>query len=210
MDDEPKEALEPFDFVSNRLCLDFSNTLHDRGTSTPRDHFSTYSDLVRWSQAAGILLPEETQILLEEAVHYPVEATLVLQEAIVLRETMYRIFSAIVREVAPVTADMQALNAAYAEAMSRACIVQKGDGFVWDWNGKETALERMMWDIVRSAAELLVSEELSLMRECAGEDCGWLFLDTSKNHSRRWCDMKSCGNRAKVGRHYERTRRKQA
>ena len=92
---EPKEALEPFDFVSNRLCLDFTNTLHDRGTSTPRDHFHTYSDLAWWSQAAGILLPEETQLLLEEAKLHPTEAAQVLQKAIILRETMYRIFSAI-------------------------------------------------------------------------------------------------------------------
>ena len=206
---EPKEAVEAFDFVSNRLCLDFSNTLHDRSTSMPRDHFSTYSDLARWSQAAGILQPEETQILLEEAAGHPAEAAQVLQEAIALRETMYRIFSAIVREETPELVDLQVLNAAYAEAMSKACVVLKGDGFVWDWDGKETALERMVWDIVRSAVELLVSAELPLLHECAAEDCGWLFLDTSKNHSRRWCDMKSCGNRAKVGKHYERTKRKQ-
>jgi predicted RNA-binding Zn ribbon-like protein len=207
---EPKEAVEAFDFVSNRLCLDFSNTLHDRNTDMPRDHFSTYSDLVWWSQAAGILTSEETQLLLEEAQRHPVNAARVFQKAVTLREAIYRIFSAIGREDSPEVVDLQVLNTAYAEAMGRACVVQKGDSFAWDWGGKETALDRILWDIVRSAAELLVSEELHLLRECAAEDCGWLFLDTSKNHSRRWCDMKSCGNRAKVGRHYERTKRKQS
>ncbi len=207
---EPEEVAEPFDFVGNHLCLDFSNTLHDRNTSTARDHFTTYSDLARWSQAAGILSPEETQLLLEEAKRHPAEATQVLQKAIDLRETLYRIFSAIASEDSPEATDLQALNAAFTEAMSRACIAQKEEGFTWDWNGKETALERMVWQIARSAAEFLVSAELPLTRECAANDCSWLFLDTSKNHSRRWCDMKSCGNRAKVGKHYERTRRKQA
>jgi predicted RNA-binding Zn ribbon-like protein len=205
-----EKSVEAFDFNGNRLCIDFSNTLHDRTTSTPRDHFSNYSDFAWWSQAAGILQPEETQLLLEEAKRHPAEAAQVLQKARALRETLYRIFSAITREDTVESADLQALNAAYAGVMSRACIVQSEDGFTWDWKGKETALERMIWDIVRSAAELLVSEELHLLHECAAEDCGWLFLDTSKNHSRRWCDMKGCGNRTKVGRHYERTRKKQA
>jgi predicted RNA-binding Zn ribbon-like protein len=205
---ESKEPVEAFNFAANRLCLDFTNTLHDRGTALQRDHFSTYADLAWWSQAAGILQSEETQLLLEEAKIHPTEAAQILQKAITLRETMYRIFSAIVREDTPEATDLQALNAAYAEAMSRACIIPKGNAFTWDWQGKETALERMVWDIVRSAAELLVSTELHLLHECAAEDCGWLFLDTSKNHSRRWCDMKGCGNRAKVGRHYEKTQRK--
>jgi predicted RNA-binding Zn ribbon-like protein len=207
--DQLEQAIEPFDFNSNRLCLDFANTLHDRPTSTPRDHFNTYSDLVWWSQAAGILLPEETQILLAEARRRPAKATQVLQDAIFLRETLYRIFSSIYREYAPTMEDLHALNATYVEAMSKACIIQKENGFAWDWNGKETALERMLWDIARSAAELLVSTELHLLRECAADDCGWLFLDISKNHSRRWCDMKGCGNRAKVGKHYERVKQKQ-
>jgi predicted RNA-binding Zn ribbon-like protein len=205
--DERNEPVEAFNFVGNRLCLDFTNTLHDRNTSIERDHINNYKDLVTWSQAAGILTPEETRSLLEEAKRHPENGALALQQAIVLREAMYRIFSAIVMEDTPEAVDLQMLNAAYEEAMGRACVVQKGNSFAWDWNGKETALDRITWDIVRSAAELLVSEELSLLRECASEDCGWLFLDTSKNHSRRWCDMKGCGNRAKVGRHYERTKR---
>ena len=207
---EAKDQVEPFNFVGNRLCIDFCNTLHDRNTSMQRDHFGAYSDLVWWSEAAGILLPEETQRLLEEAKRHPAEAKLVLQRAVVLREAIYRIFSAIAREDAPEAEDLQILNTVYAEAMSRACVVQKGSSFVWEWSGKEMALDRILWDIARSAAELLVSEELALLHECAAEDCGWLFLDTSKNHTRRWCDMKNCGNRAKVGRHYERTRRKQS
>jgi predicted RNA-binding Zn ribbon-like protein len=205
---ESKEPVEAFNFVSNRLCLDFSNTLHDRNTETPRDHFNTYADLVWWSKEANILGAEETQLLLEEAQRHPEEAALVLRDAVALREAIYRIFAALVGENSPEDADLQILNTAYAEAMGRACIVQKGDIFSWDWKGKETALERMLWDIIRSAAELLVSQDLPLVRECASEDCGWLFLDSSKNHSRRWCDMKGCGNRAKVGRHYEKTQRK--
>ena len=87
--------------------------------------------------------------------------------------------------------------------MAQVCVVPKEGSFAWDWLNKEQALDRMLWVVARSAADLLVSGELDTVRVCAGEDCNWLFLDTSKNRSRRWCDMKSCGNRAKVRKHYK-------
>jgi len=65
-------------------------------------------------------------------------------------------------------------------------------------------LERINWLIVRSAADLLTSDKLHDVRACSAEDCRWLFLDISKNHSRRWCDMETCGNQAKARRHYRR------
>jgi predicted RNA-binding Zn ribbon-like protein len=55
--------------------------------------------------------------------------------------------------------------------------------------------------VARSAAELLQSEELGRVRRCDGEDCRWLFLDTSRSRNRRWCDMADCGNTAKVRRY---------
>ena len=74
-----------------------------------------------------------------------------------------------------------------------------------DWTPE--AVSAMQLDTMdRSAAELLTSPDLPLVRECAGYDCGWLFMDTTKNRSRRWCDMATCGNRAKGRRHYERRR----
>jgi predicted RNA-binding Zn ribbon-like protein len=68
------------------------------------------------------------------------------------------------------------------------------------------ALDRMLWPLAHSAAELLASSERARVRLCEGEDCGWLFLDTSRNGARHWCDMKDCGNRAKVRRFRERQR----
>ncbi len=73
-------------------------------------------------------------------------------------------------------------------------------GYAWTWADDPNALDRMLWPLVRSAAELLVTGDLSRVRVCGGERCGWLFVDTSKNRSRRWCDMQDCGNVAKVRR----------
>ncbi len=196
-----------FEFTGNHLCLDFTNTVNDRSTS-PRELLNSYSDLVLWSQEAQILTEEEAGRLREEATHRREEAQKVLQRAIDLREGLYRIFFAAARGSSPEKSELSTLNTEFSEAMSRACIVPTKDSFALDWIDKEKALDRMLWTIVRSAADLLTSKGLDDVRVCAADDCRWLFLDTSKNHSRRWCDMKSCGNRAKVRKHY--TQKKQS
>jgi predicted RNA-binding Zn ribbon-like protein len=145
----------------------------------------------------------EAERLLVQVAGNTEEAGAVLLRARDLREVMYRIFLAIAEEVTPTETDLHALNAALARAMAHARIVPHDGGFAWDWGGDESELDRLLWPIVRSAADLLTSSELDAVRVCAADDCSWLFLDTSKNHTRRWCSMKSCGNRAKARRHYK-------
>ena len=196
-----------FEFTGNHLCLDFTNTVQDRFTS-PRELLNSYNDLVLWSQEAQILTEGEAWHLREEANSRRKEAGVVLQRAIDLREALYRIFLAVARGSSPEKSELSTLNTEFSEAMHRACIVPEKDSFTLDWTDKEKALDRMLWTIARSAADLLTSEGLHDVRVCAADDCRWLFLDTSKNHSRRWCDMKSCGNRAKARKHY--TQKKQS
>src|SRR3989304_2884090 len=103
--------------------------------------------------------------------------------------------------------ELSVLNAVLGEAMARLRVVRQGDEFTWEWEGMEASHEAMLWPLARSAAELLTSEDHHRLGQCADErGCGWLFLDMSKNHSRRWCDMEDCGNRAKAMRHYRRER----
>ncbi len=86
-----------------------------------------------------------------------------------------------------------------------------GGGFAWEWDAGGDVLARPLWALARSAADLLTSPRLSRVRECPGEDgCGWLFLDTSKNGSRRWCSMQGCGSRAKARRYAGRRRGRSA
>jgi hypothetical protein len=85
-------------------------------------------------------------------------------------------------------------------------LAPSGDSFVWEWHEADGALELPIWIVAQSASDLLVSSELGRVRECAGERCDWLFLDASRNRSRRWCDMAACGNRAKAQRNYARRR----
>jgi len=191
-----------FDFSGNHLCLDFTNTLHDRA-STPHELLNSYNDLMQWSQEAGILSESEAERLCTEAIHLPEEAEQVRRQALELRDAIYAIFYAQLYYSTPEEDDLAILNRWLARAMAKASISSTGNGFTWDWKPEEVALERVLWPIARLAAELLTSGELASVKMCAADNCGWLFLDTSKNHTRRWCDMKSCGNRAKAKRHYK-------
>lgn len=189
------------------LCLDFANTLDWHASDHPEERLNSYSDLVAWSERAGLLTAPEAQRLLRRAEGHPADATGVLKSAIALREVIYRIFSAVAHGRAPEAVDLVSLNAALPEALCRSRIVRLEDKFTWDWADVEDALDCMLWPVAWSAADLLTSEDVHRVGECADDrGCGWLFLDLSRNHSRRWCDMKDCGNRAKARRHYERKR----
>src|SRR6266516_3248759 len=186
---ETIEQAPAFDTTpGNWLCLDFTHTLDSRYDAHPRELLKDYSDLVLWGKYVHILKADEARSLCEEATNHPVEA--------------------IAADASPQEDDLATLNAALSEAMSHTRIVPKDGSFAWDWAGREIDLNSILWQVVRSAADLLTDEELDDVRACAAEDCRWLFVDTSKNRSRRWCDMKTCGNRSKARRHYE--RKKQA
>ncbi len=201
------EQRHDFEFSSGRLCLDFINTLGDRPEEQPKEEeLHSYADLVAWGEAAGALSGEEAASLLREAVRRPTEATETFTGTIALREAMYRVFSAITTDAAPPEGDFARLNGAIRDAMARSRFAPAGEHFTWDWERDPAALDGMLWPVAWSAAELLTSEELGRVHECAGTDCSWLFVDMSKNGSRRWCEMRSCGNRAKARRHRERQR----
>jgi predicted RNA-binding Zn ribbon-like protein len=194
--------------LSPRLCLDFANSLEGRLTDQPRESLTHYAALVTWGQRAGILANDTAQRLAREAARRPAAAAVVFERGGALREAIYRIFSAVAHQCSPQTADLDLLNAVLGEALAALRIIPTPDGFIWGWTCDTRRLDRLLWPIAQSAADLLTSGELRAVRECAAPTCGWLFLDTSRNHSRRWCDMKACGNRAKARRHYE--RKKQA
>jgi predicted RNA-binding Zn ribbon-like protein len=199
--------IQQFDDVpGNWLCLDFTHTLLDRYNAQRRDLMNSYSDLLAWGVYAHFLQEEEARQLFHIAEQHPQVASKTLNNAVSLREAIYRIFYTISDDSTPHQDDMALLNTALAQAMSHACIVPTGDSFSWEWsaNSDVEKLERISWLIVRSAADLLTSDKLHDVRACAAEDCRWLFLDISKNHSRRWCDMETCGNQAKARRHYSR------
>ncbi|HEY7349113.1 MAG TPA: CGNR zinc finger domain-containing protein [Ktedonobacterales bacterium] len=194
------------DLVGGRLCLDFINTADSHASDHPEEHLTSYAELVAWSQRTNILSEEEGQLLLAEAAQRPIDALAILQEAGVFREVLFRIFLAALAGKTPGTDDLVIFNNTRAQALSRSEIAPTASGFAWHWKVSKQTLGWMLWPVALSAAELLLSPDLKQVRECSSPDCGWLFLDTSKNHTRRWCTMESCGNRDKARRHYQRKR----
>jgi predicted RNA-binding Zn ribbon-like protein len=203
----PAVSAEPFTFNSGRLCLDFANTIRGRPLSDRVELLSTYADLLSWARHATILTPGETAALAEEAARRPDAAERALGRARSLREAIYALFSARAAGLPAPEADIRTLNIWIGRSFSRSGLSASGGRFEWGWPGVAPDLERPSWWATRSAADLLTSSMITFVRECAGYDCGWLFIDTTKNRSRRWCDMSTCGNRAKGRRHYERRRR---
>ena len=201
--------------VGGRLCLDFINTVDGRKTDSPRnesrsivlgDKLTEYSDLVEWSRHAGIVTPTEAQRMIQASKRNTREARDVLDRAIALREALYRICKAIMTGRRPQALDLETMNDELLRARTHERLTHEANGFTWEWVGTEAALDRMLWSIAHSAAELLTTADSSRLRECSGEECGWLFEDTSRNRSRQWCDMQDCGNLAKVRRYRTRLR----
>lgn len=193
-----------FDLDANWLCLDFVNT---RGLASG-EHLAGYADLLAFADQSGLLTPAEADRLHAEAERDAEAAEAVLRRAIALREALRRVFSALAAGQDPPAEDLESLNANLAISLAHAClrpVPPPGSGYAWGWQGQ--ALDAPIWPIARSAADLLTDDQQrARLRECNAADCAWLFLDTSKNHTRQWCSMRSCGNREKARRHYQRLR----
>ena len=189
-----------------KICLDFANTADRQAGDQPKETLEGYAGLVSRAVQTGVLDDRAAGGLLEKAARRPEEAQGTYHRAIDLREAIYRVFSSIARNTAPAEDDLAALNAALPEAMAHLRLVLVEGRFEWDWIEDATSLDRVIWPVVRSAALLLTSETLPRVGVCANSDCGWLFIDVSRNKSRKWCDMKDCGNRAKAKRFYHRNK----
>lgn len=172
-----------FKFLGGHPALDFINTVGGRTHASvhrytiDRERLESVRDLDAWLAQAKLRGRTD------------------LDRAIELREALYRIFVAAVGQRRPETKDVAILNGALA-----------GQRLTFQGPTASFTADDPLTQIARAAAELLTSPEISRVRVCGGESCGWLFLDTSRNRSRQWCDMSDCGNVAKVRRFRDRLR----
>jgi predicted RNA-binding Zn ribbon-like protein len=218
-----------FDLSGGIACLDFANTI-SRSLPVEQEQVNRYEDLVAFARQAGLVSDELAAQLRERAAARPEEAEAIRRRAVALREALFRVFAAVAADAVPPADDLAHLNREMSTALAQLRVDRPGRGrpgldpgvrsgahededeaaFAWTWAEPSSHLDAPLWPLTRQAAELLVGPGLERVRECAAGDCRWLFVDTSKNRSRRWCDMKSCGNRAKVRRFYHRKREVQA
>ncbi len=190
------------------LSLNFANTLAWQESDRPVERLADYPALVDWAAERGVLTPLLARRLRARAQREPVQARAALEAARGVRDTVYRLFAPLARGEAPAETALARFNQLLAPVQTRALITRRDGGYVWSWHDEPVTLDMVLWPILRSAAELLTTPYwLERMGQCADDrGCAYLFLDQSRNRSRRWCDINDCGNRAKQRRYVRRHR----
>lgn len=198
------ETATAFDIGAGELCLDLINTLNGRATPSPREQLTDYDAVLRLAGQGEALTPERTAQLRAAALRDAVQANALAARTRAFREALYGVFEAVLHGWAVQADDLRLVNDEVRGAMARVELIPAPDRFRWTVGAATPDLAEPLWMFARSAFELLLSPDLGRVRVCANHECGWLFLDLSRNRSRKWCDMSSCGNRAKVRRFRER------
>jgi|ERR1700687_4672809 len=194
------------EFVGGSLALDFANTVGGAHTAPTHEHLVEYADLAEFGRMAGYLPASQTRRLIDEASRQPARAAAVLRRTYSLREAIWRAFDAIAKGGRTDPSDLASIHEEELAALRHARLHQSESGVDYEWSD-ELTLDRPLWAIAHSASDLLRSQsDLPRVRECGSATCEWLFVDRSRNHSRRWCDMNACGNTAKVRRFRQRQR----
>lgn len=198
--------------IGGKHCIDFVNTVGGRIQQNENnifdykisaDKFMSFSDILDWGKETGILNKNSANNLKLFVAENEKEGEKIFNRALVLREALYRIFMSCIYGLQFQKEDINLLNIECTSAREEQKLFYSADKFTWGFDPKIIYPESILWNISISASELLVSDQLKRVKQCPGNNCGWLFLDTSKNGSRQWCDMKDCGNLAKVRRHRE-------
>lgn len=169
--------------ISGNLALDFANTISWRNTSREVDHLATFDDVVAWSKEVGLIG--------DDFVASPPEQRTLIDQVLALRKAIHAAGSAIANNLDPSRPDLDVIRDVAALALRQASL--SGTPSTLHFEG----IYRVTGAIAWSALDLLRGDELSRLKQCPPDDCHWLFIDRTKNGSRRWCDMGTCGNRAK-------------
>lgn len=202
---KPRSSVATPEDVDALGTLAFVNTLSDRPTSAPAERLVSYDAFVAWAREAGLLKTDEAERLIARARRRVAEGDRIVERARDLRERLHDTFTSLSAGKTPTAPTLVAVSAHLSRWYAYGRLVPVSGSLQWVYGGDDD-LERPLWEVARAAARLLTSPLVGRVRACAAEDCGWWFLDDTKNASRRWCDMKICGNRDKVRRFRERNR----
>jgi len=184
--------------LADHHVLNFINTIDPREGPHQVDHLPDFDDLLAWAKRARVVNESDARKIGRDAARNPRIAAQAFSRALELRETLYLVFLRVVAGQSPPPDALAELMRAHRDALAHGAFVRSGKRFQWVL---PVATELVRWRIAQDAIALLESAELTRVKRCPGSgDCGWLFLDTSKNATRRWCSMEGCGNRAKMRR----------
>src|SRR2546430_11394315 len=196
-----KGYAETFRCPGGALCLDFCNSGQGIRGSRQEEWIPTFGDLVDWLEAAGALTESQALRLRTGGAEAPQAAQQLFERAIAFREALARVLLARTEGRAPANEDLRLIDAEYAHTGRFARLSATAEGLGGSLDAADSGLDAALRPIVESAVGLLTSSRLARLRRCGNSTCYWLFLDETKNCSRRWCEMASCGNLMKVRRH---------
>jgi len=198
---QPPSRAGSLPLIGSDLAFDFANTCTDRDGPEYVEHFHTPEHVVAWARHAKVLSSATGELISQAIAKSPASGRELLRRALELRQIIFEIGNAIVHGKQPVAAQTDALARIHATCVARARLVPFQSNFVWQWRPKGGIAEAILGPVTLSALTLLAQADVSRIKQCGGEHCGWLFLDTTKNKRRRWCEMEVCGNRAKQKAH---------
>jgi len=197
---------ETFRCPGGALCLDFCNSGQSARGPSGTEWIAGFSDLIDWLEAARAITGGQAGGFRRAAAASPRAAAQVWGRAIKFRETLFRVLNAKAEGGVVAREDLSHIETEHARAAPFARLSRTGEGYRWSLDPSAAALDAAMQPLVESALSLLTSAKLERLRRCGNSTCYWLFIDETKNHSRRWCEMASCGNVLKVRRHREKAR----
>jgi predicted RNA-binding Zn ribbon-like protein len=194
---------KPFNLLAGHPALDLVNTMDSRFSANgPEELLPTYGDLLRLAAQSRLLTPEQARKLARTVREK--DGQRVLASVVELREALAAVLYAQMDGSKALATQVETLERHF-QAMAQHRRLRLGESqLVWSWSGLEQEAEIPLWRLAEAASDLLLSSEAERVRECGDPTCRWLFLDISKNHTRRWCNMKTCGNRMKARRHHAR------
>ena len=191
--------------VGGALMFDLANTASGRGGPRAQDHLRHADHVVAWAQPAGIVGAAGARALRRQIAR-PRTAAELLRRMRELRDLLHAVGTALAAGASPRPMLLARLADIHAGALARARLMPSGSGFAWRWDAARAPVEAIVGPVALSAVAVVTHAQRTRIKQCAGEHCGWLFLDTTKNNRRRWCEMEVCGNRAKQKRLRDRIR----
>jgi len=183
-----------FKYIGGDPSVDFVNTVDWTSKGPDFERLTSYERLTRWAEGAGLVSAADARRLRQQAAAHPRKAKAAWEAARWLRWVLQQVFAKIAAGEIP---GLEDFNELLSEALRHLSVAPKGEVLEWDWRGGGEDLESILWPVVWSAANLLTSAEVERLRVCASPECGWMYVDRSRNGLRRWCQMETCGTREK-------------
>ena len=203
----PPSRAGSLDLVGGELAWDFTNTSSSRGLRAHQEHLRDFDTLMQWVEHARVMPPSDCAHIRAALSGHPRRARQVFARALAIRELIWEIGTALAEQRPLPATLLDLLSAAHAENLRHAEMRMRLGSYILVFDPRRDIEAAILGPITLSALTLLMEKDLLRTRRCAGQECGWLFFDTTKNNRRRWCEMRVCGNRAKVRASRDRQRR---